>query len=124
MKYIFLLIVLIGGRADAQKSWPLSDTSIMNHAVFGTDYLFPTSDGSYLEITNDSTFVIHGNINSILTDLWKRQNDAWEAFEKMSQLRNALIDLLQTVPDFYTGKPGKFNKAFTKYKQLMLKYKM
>jgi len=72
MRYIFLLIVLISARADAQKSWPLSDSSVMSsHPVFGTEYLFPTKDGSYLEVTNDSTFVIHGNIHSILTDLWK-----------------------------------------------------
>jgi len=42
----------------------------------------------------------------------------------MSQLRNKLYDVLQSVPEFYKGNPEKFNKAFTKYKQLMIKYKM
>lgn len=68
---------------DTAGRWDLVLTS---HLMVGDGMTQPADDGSYLIIHSDTTFEVHGNLQTVLKDLWQRQADAWDKYFELSDV--------------------------------------
>lgn len=116
MKYIITLLLIsvtLVGRGQNIKILPVTklDKVWSIRTITGID-------SNYLEMTSDSIFTIHGDTQYVLKDLTKREANAWEKYYEMSNLHDALVEIVQTL----NSDTKTMDKALAKYMALARRY--